>query len=144
MPVELVLNVDAPPLQTRCPDVLPSFAELVHQCLARDPAGRPESAAALVEAIERICSIFVPAPVAATPLGEDRDAALVAGSFGRVLAQGGALPRRVYERLFALRPDLRALFPADLEPQRRKLAQAETASVGGTITDTTAASLRTE
>jgi pimeloyl-ACP methyl ester carboxylesterase/hemoglobin-like flavoprotein len=131
VPVELVLNVDAPPLQTWCPDVLPSFAELVHQCLARDPAGRPESAAELVGAIERICSIFVPAPVAAAPLGEDRDATLVAGSFERVLAQGDALPRRVYERLFAVRPDLRALFPADLEPQRRKLAQALELSLMG-------------
>ena len=56
--------------------------------------------------------------VARAPLGEDPDAALVAGSFERVLAQGDALPRRVFERLFALGPDLRALFPADLEPQQ--------------------------
>lgn len=114
VPVELVLNVDAPPLLTFAPDVLPSFAELVHRCLARDPPGRPASAAALAEAIERICALFIPAHVAAA----------LRRSFERVLAQGDALPRRVYEGLFEARPDLRAVFPPDLEGQRRKLAQA--------------------
>lgn len=131
VPVDLVLNVDAPSLLGLCPDVLPSLAELVHRCLSRDPAGRPESATELAEAIERICSIFVPAHVAAAPLGDDRDATLVGRSLARVLAQGDALPRRVYERLFAARPDLRARFPSDLEGQRRKLAQALELSLMG-------------
>jgi pimeloyl-ACP methyl ester carboxylesterase/hemoglobin-like flavoprotein len=122
--VELVLNVDAPPLLARCPDVLPSLAELVHACLRRDPAERPASAEDLVASLERICSLFVPAHLAAAPLREDRDAALVARSLERVLARGDTVTRLVYEKLFAARPDLRPLFPADLDGQRRKLLHA--------------------
>lgn len=42
-------------------------------------------------------------------------------SFGRLQAQGDALATRFYERLFAAAPAVRALFPADLADQKRKL-----------------------
>ncbi|MFO0607770.1 MAG: alpha/beta fold hydrolase [Polyangiales bacterium] len=122
--VDLVLHLEAPPLAARCPDVLPSLAELIQRCLRRDPAERPASADEVAASLERICSLFVPPHLAALPLRDDPDAALVARSLDRVMARGDALTGLVYDKLFTRRPDLRPLFPADLDALRRKLLHA--------------------
>jgi hemoglobin-like flavoprotein len=52
------------------------------------------------------------------------DAALIRrleDSFHAISARGDDIAERFYKRLFEMRPDLRALFPADMAAQRRKL-----------------------
>jgi len=47
-------TVDPIPLLDAAPDVAPELAEVVMRCLSVDPAGRPESAKALVSRLRRI------------------------------------------------------------------------------------------
>ena len=58
------------------------------------------------------------------------DIALVRASFARVAIQGAAADI-FYDRLFAVAPKLRELFPADLREQKRKLMQMISTAVGG-------------
>jgi hemoglobin-like flavoprotein len=51
-------------------------------------------------------------------------AARVTASLSRVRARSDELLVSVYDLLFQRRPDLRGLFPADMAPQRAKLASA--------------------
>src|SRR5262245_16104160 len=51
------------------------------------------------------------------------DIALVRTSFVRVAPIQDAAADLFYDRLFAIAPNLRALFPADLRAQKRKLMQ---------------------
>lgn len=122
--VDDVLYRDAEPVRGGCPEALPSFAALVDSLIRRDPAERPESAAALVDALDRICMLFASRGEALRSLHEDSDGEAVAASLQRCVASGDLLVRRVYERLFASRPDLRALFPASMDGQREKLQHA--------------------
>ncbi len=48
--------------------------------------------------------------------------ALVQTSFGRLAPQADAVASAFYARLFQIDPTLRALFPADLGPQRPAVA----------------------
>ncbi|MEZ4394319.1 MAG: alpha/beta fold hydrolase [Polyangiales bacterium] len=107
-----------------CPEALPSFASLIDSLIRRDPAERPESAAALVDALDRICVLFASRGEALRPLHEDSDGEAVSASLQRCASSGDLLVQRVYERLFASRPDLRALFPSSMDGQREKLQHA--------------------
>ena len=59
------------------------------------------------------------------------DIALVRASFARVALIQGAAANLFYDRLFAVSPKLRELFPADLREQKRKLIQMIATAVGG-------------
>lgn len=56
---------------------------------------------------------------------------LVQASFERLAADADGVARAFYGRLFQLDPGLRALFPAELGPQRGKLMQMLAAAVRG-------------
>jgi nitric oxide dioxygenase len=57
--------------------------------------------------------------------------ALVQASFARLVPQADAVADAFYARLFQIDPSLRAMFPADLGPQRAKLMQMLGAAVHG-------------
>jgi hemoglobin-like flavoprotein len=59
------------------------------------------------------------------------DIALVRASFARVVPIQDAAADLFYDRLFAIAPKLRELFPADLREQKRKLMQMIATAVGG-------------
>lgn len=59
------------------------------------------------------------------------DIAAIRTDFAIVAPQADTFAARFYERLFAIDPDLRALFPSDLAPQRTKLVQALAMVVAG-------------
>lgn len=127
--VDDVLCRDAEPVLSRCPDALPSFAALIDQCLRREPSERPPSAEHVASTLERLCALFVPREDAATSLSEDRDAELVRASMQRSLGASEGIAGRVYDKLFAARPEFRRLFPTDLDAQREKLQHALQLSV---------------
>jgi hemoglobin-like flavoprotein len=57
--------------------------------------------------------------------------ALVRASFARVARIQETAADLFYDRLFAIAPKLRELFPADLQQQKRKLMQTISTAVGG-------------
>ena len=57
--------------------------------------------------------------------------ALVRASFARVVPIQSAAADLFYDRLFAITPKQRELFPADLRGQKRKLMQMISTAVGG-------------
>lgn len=59
------------------------------------------------------------------------DIALVRATFARVVPIQDAAADLFYDRLFAVSPKLRELFPADLREQKRKLMQMIATAVGG-------------
>jgi hemoglobin-like flavoprotein len=59
------------------------------------------------------------------------DIALVRASFARVVPIQDTAANVFYDRLFAVSPKLRELFPADLGEQKRKLIQMIATAVGG-------------
>jgi hemoglobin-like flavoprotein len=59
------------------------------------------------------------------------DVALVRASFAMVAPIQGAAADLFYDHLFAIAPQLRPLFPADLTEQKRKLMAMISAAVGG-------------
>jgi hemoglobin-like flavoprotein len=60
-----------------------------------------------------------------------RQKALVQDSFGSLLPIAEDVAALFHHRLFELDPALRGMFPTELAPQRRKLAQMLTAAVKG-------------
>jgi serine/threonine protein kinase len=119
---------DPAPLATRVPDLPALFAEVVDRCLERDPERRYASAvelhAALIE-VERLVRLVHRG--SARP--KDTPEGAVAASFARLESRGLALSDGFYARLFAERPDLRALFPAEMAEQHLKLIGALELSV---------------
>ncbi|HEX6241321.1 MAG TPA: protein kinase [Polyangiales bacterium] len=114
---------DPAPLATRVPDILPMFAEVVDGCLQREPTRRYASAQELADAlleVERLVRLVHRGSVRPADL---RQSAVVA-SFARLEPRGLEFSERFYARLFAVRPELRALFPADLREQQLKLVGA--------------------
>jgi hemoglobin-like flavoprotein len=59
------------------------------------------------------------------------DIALVRSTFARIVPIQGAAADLFYDRLFAVSPKLRELFPADLREQKQKLMQMISTAVGG-------------
>jgi hemoglobin-like flavoprotein len=59
------------------------------------------------------------------------DIALVRATFARVVPIQSAAADLFYDRLFAVSPKLRELFPADLRAQKHKLMQMISTAVGG-------------
>jgi hemoglobin-like flavoprotein len=59
------------------------------------------------------------------------DIALVRASFARVVPIQDAAANLFYDRLFAVSPKLRELFPDDLREQKHKLMQMIATAVGG-------------
>jgi serine/threonine protein kinase len=52
-----ILEARFDPINTRRPDVLPSFAHLVESCMERDPQRRPESALSIAESLEDLLAL---------------------------------------------------------------------------------------
>jgi serine/threonine protein kinase/pimeloyl-ACP methyl ester carboxylesterase/hemoglobin-like flavoprotein len=117
-----------PPLAEELPDLPPALAELLDRCVAREPRERFASAEELREALEafvarqRIAGALVD-PSLRSPAVDPDDATLLQRVCGPIVARTDFVAS-LYTRLFAARPDLRGLFPADLTAQRRKLADA--------------------
>jgi hemoglobin-like flavoprotein len=59
------------------------------------------------------------------------DIALVRATFGQVVPIQSAAAVLFYDRLFAVSPNLRELFPADLRGQKQKLMQMISTAIGG-------------
>jgi hemoglobin-like flavoprotein len=59
------------------------------------------------------------------------DIALVRSTFARIVLIQSAAADLFYDRLFAVSPELRKLFPADLREQKQKLMQMISTAVGG-------------
>jgi hemoglobin-like flavoprotein len=59
------------------------------------------------------------------------DIALVRASFAQIVPIQDTAADLFYDRLFAIAPQLRKLFPADLREQKRKLMQMIAAAIGG-------------
>ena len=59
------------------------------------------------------------------------DIALVRATFARFVPTEEAVAALFYDRLFAISPKLRELFPDDLRGQKRKLMQMVSTAVGG-------------
>ncbi len=114
-----LVEEDLPPVRSFAPELPESLGAVIDRAVRRDPAERFPSAAELRSALEEIQKIFLPTQSGAEPIDKARLA--VAASFYRVREQGDAFISSIYERLFAIEPAARALFPSDLSAQRQKL-----------------------
>ncbi len=126
-----VVEQDIPSLRARRPDVPQSFVDIVDRCVRRHPLARWESASALRAALEEVYTVFLPRSGFVDKVAPDDEAHAVAASYTRVLPRAKDFTAKVYEHLFAADPSLRALFPADVEEQKTKLAHALRVSVEG-------------
>jgi EAL domain-containing protein (putative c-di-GMP-specific phosphodiesterase class I)/hemoglobin-like flavoprotein len=88
--------------------------------------GRP-CAVPQLELDNRIDWIFANGEVALT----SRDIMLVRASFSLVIPAQAAIASLFYDRLFAIAPELRSLFPDDLAGQKRKLMSLLGMCIGG-------------
>lgn len=120
-----------PPLRTICPEIPEMLADVIDRCVQRAPEARfasAEEVQAALEETEALCRAFQivrpgPPSSAAGAAGlQETDADVVRASFTRLAPRAESLVARFYERLFALAPPLRALFPPDMREQRLKLA----------------------
>ena len=59
------------------------------------------------------------------------DIVMVRASFARIASIQGAAADLFYDRLFAIAPGLRRLFPADLAQQKKKLMEMISTTIGG-------------
>ena len=59
------------------------------------------------------------------------DIVMVRASFARIASIRGAGADLFYDRLFAIAPSLRRLFPADLAQQKKKLMEMISTTIGG-------------
>ncbi|HET7502107.1 MAG TPA: alpha/beta fold hydrolase [Kofleriaceae bacterium] len=141
---EIVQIHDPAPVRSRCPAVPQALADVVDRAIRRHRAERFQSAQDMRDALEAIQSVYYPfgypfgggadraaagvadpaGPTPGTALTASDDALHITASFTRIAPRADELTARVYERLFADHPELRPLFPADLEAQRRKLLGA--------------------
>jgi hemoglobin-like flavoprotein len=69
-----------------------------------------------------------------TPMLTANDIALVRANFARLASIQDTVADLFYDHVFAVSPQLRELFPADLREQKRKLMQMLSTAVGG-LTD---------
>lgn len=78
-----------------------------------------------MEALESLDTVFSSFRSLSPPKPDTTDhVVLVQASLGRLRNRSDELFSNVYEQLFARRPELRALFPAEMAQQRAKLASA--------------------
>lgn len=130
---DAVVERDVPSIRSRRPELPPAFAMIIDRCLRRHPLARYEDAAELRADLERVSAVYVPR-AQESDLGDlrlDGEARVVADSFARMLPREGELVSGVYDRLFTLAPDTRALFPEDLREQKAKLAHALKLAIDG-------------
>jgi hemoglobin-like flavoprotein len=113
-----------PPLRDSIPEVPESFAQVIDRAVRRDALERYTTATELRSALEDVEQVFLPATGALDAIQMDPDRVAVGSSFARLRARGDAFIASVYERLFALSPSSRALFPPDMTEQRAKLLHA--------------------
>jgi pimeloyl-ACP methyl ester carboxylesterase/hemoglobin-like flavoprotein len=120
---ELLVHLAArelPHLGARVPGIPAGFADLVARMLERDPAARVRSAVEVVDALEVLRALY-----RGSVDGEAGDAqARLAAHLSGLGERRGELGRHFYAGLFAAHPELRALFPADMTAQQRKLEEA--------------------
>jgi len=132
---EAVQTRDPPPLRSLCQAVPQALADVVDRAIRRRREERFQSAEEARDALEAIRSLYQPfgqpfgtpadAPKAgagdALQITGADDALQIAASFARIAPRADEFCARMYERLFAARPELRSLFPAEMAAQRRKL-----------------------
>jgi serine/threonine protein kinase/pimeloyl-ACP methyl ester carboxylesterase len=127
---EAVQTRDPQPIRSLCPAVPQALADVVDRAIRRRRAERFQSAHEVRDALEAIHSLYQPfAAVPDAPLTPDADVLQITASFARIAPRADEFCARVYERLFAEHPELRSLFPAKMEAQRRKLFGALVAIV---------------
>jgi hemoglobin-like flavoprotein len=126
-----VVEVDIPTVRAHRPEIPPAFAAIIDKCLRRNALARYESAVELRRELEEIRAIYLTRADALDDVRLESEARLVADSFTRILSRSDALTSGVYERLFEADPDVRALFPADLDAQKDKLLHALRLAIEG-------------
>ncbi|HEU4733142.1 MAG TPA: alpha/beta fold hydrolase [Kofleriaceae bacterium] len=143
---DLVQTHDPAPIRSLCPTVPQVLADVVDRAIRRRREERFQSAQDMRDALEAIQSVYYPfgnpfsgpsggaaEPAACATSGSalagTDDALQITASFTRIAPRADEFCARVYERLFADHPELRPLFPADMEAQRRKLLGALVAIV---------------
>ncbi|MFZ5896093.1 MAG: protein kinase domain-containing protein [Myxococcota bacterium] len=120
-----VVSTTFPSVTAVRPDFPQAIARVIDRMLARLPEERFASGVDLLEALESLHAVLSGFRSLAPERPQATDGAgLVAASLARLSPQSEALYSSVYERLFAARPELRPLFPADLKQQRAKIASA--------------------
>ncbi len=113
------------PIASMCPDVPQPFADLVDRCLRLVRAERYASAELVRDELEVIRSVSLPfASGGDVDAHLEAEAMLVSASFASVMARSDAFAASMYERLFAVHPEVRRLFPEDMTSLRRKLMGA--------------------
>lgn len=127
-PVEIAEHVVANPLPSVTAlrsDFPQALAKVIDRALQRRPEQRFQSGVELCQAFEALHNVLRSFRALGPAKGETVDAVtLVSTSLGRLSGRSEALYTSVYERLFALRPAIRHMFPLDLTEQRAKLASA--------------------
>jgi serine/threonine protein kinase/pimeloyl-ACP methyl ester carboxylesterase/hemoglobin-like flavoprotein len=122
---EAVQTLDPPPIRSLCPTVPQALADVVDRAIRRDREERYQDAQEARDALEVIRSLYQPfgaAPEVA--FAGDEDVQKLTASFARIAPRADEFCARVYERLFAGHPELRPMFPAEMDGQRRKLLGA--------------------
>jgi len=127
-PPEIALAVvtrDLPPITSIRPDFPLALARVIERAVQRSPPQRFGSAGELLQALEALDAVFNTFRSLAPPQPDALDGiSKVQASLGRMHSRSDELYTSVYEQLFARRPELRALFPAEMAQQRAKLASA--------------------
>jgi serine/threonine protein kinase len=117
-----LVDNDVPPLRSVSPEIPESFAALVDRCVRRMPVQRYADATELRAELEQLQLVFLPASAGVDRIHIEPDRLAVAQSMSRIRDRLGELTERLYARMFELAPEIRALFPEDMGPQRQKLA----------------------
>lgn len=116
-----ITTSSVPSVRAKRPDVPQALADVIDRCVRRESFERYASAEQLRQDLEAVHSVFV--PLAASAQAPTRDDVAVQESLARI-TNDDRFTARLYERLFAAHPQLRAMFPADMASQRMKLAHA--------------------
>jgi serine/threonine protein kinase/pimeloyl-ACP methyl ester carboxylesterase len=125
------IDHDLPPMQGQRGDLPQSFADVIDRCLRRDPRERFASAGELLAELDSIRQVFLPVSARIDVVQVDQERVAVAASFSRVRRQADSFTTALYDRLFALAPSVRPLFPSDLTAQRNKLVHTLELAVHG-------------
>lgn len=120
-----VISRDLPTIPSVRSEFPLSLGRVIERAIQRRAVARFASAGELLEALESLDAVLsrFRGLGSTRPEGVD-DAARVVASLGRIAPHSDQLYVSVYEQLFSRQPALRALFPADMAPQRAKLASA--------------------